>query len=114
QFAAHLGKATHKSKRPGAADASEWKQRIASLPASSRAALREAIEEMHAAQPSQKLDAAAILHLAEGLAVRYALESFQRGNLKVTAVRPLLETLAVPLAPLREILHARERKTSKP
>ncbi|HLW42916.1 MAG TPA: hypothetical protein VKS00_00435, partial [Candidatus Acidoferrales bacterium] len=112
QFAANLGKAAHKSKHPGAADASEWKQGIANLPASSRTALREAIAEMHAAQPSQKLDAAAVLRLAEGLAVRYALEGFQRGNLKVSAVRPLLETLAVPLAPLREILHARERKTS--
>jgi len=68
---------------------------------------------MHAEQPLQKLDAAAILHLAEGLAVRYALESFQRGNLKVNSVRPLLETFAVPLAPLRDILHTRERKTSK-
>ncbi|HVA16115.1 MAG TPA: hypothetical protein VMV59_00225, partial [Candidatus Dormibacteraeota bacterium] len=113
QFAASLGKAAHKSKHPGAADASEWKQRIASLPASSRAALRDAIEEMHAAQPSTKLDAASIFQIAEGLAVRYTLESFQRGNLKVNAVRPLLETLAVPLVPLREILHARERKTSK-
>lgn len=112
QFAAHLGKAAHRPK-PGAADASEWKQRIANLPASSRAALREAIAEMHAAQPSTKLDAAAILHLAEGLAVRYALEDFQRGNLKANAVRPLLETFAVPLAPLRETLRARERKTSK-
>ena len=113
QFAASLGKATHKSKHPGAADASEWKQRIASLPASSRAPLREAIAEMHAAQPSTKLDAGSIFQIAEGLAVRYTLESFQRGNLKVNAVRPLLETFAVPLAPLREILHARERKTSK-
>lgn len=112
QFAANLGKAAHKPKHPGA-DASEWKQRIANLPVSSRAALREAIAEMHAAQPSQKLDVAGILHLAEGLAVRYALESFERGNLKVNAVRPLLETFAVPLAPLREILHARERKASK-
>ena len=113
QFTANLGKAAHKSKRPGAADASEWKQRIANLPASSRAALREAIAEMHAAQPSQKLDAASMFHVAESLAVRYTLESFQRGNLKVSAVRPLLETLAIPLAPLREILYARERKTSK-
>lgn len=113
QFVANLGKAAHKPKHPGAADASEWKQRIANLPASSRAVLREAIAEMHAAQPLQKLDAAAILHLAEGLAVRYALESFQRGNLKVNAVRPLLETFNAPLTPLHEILHARERKTSK-
>jgi len=113
QFTANLGKAAHKPKHPGAADASEWKQRIVNLPASSRAALREAIAEMHAAQPSQKLDAAAIFHVAEGLAVRYTLESFQHGNLKVSAVRPLLETFAVPLAPLREILRARERKTSK-
>ena len=113
QFAANLGKAAHKRKHSGAADASELKQRIANLPSSSRAVLREAIAEMHAAQPSQKLDATAILHLAESLAVRYALESFQRGNLKVNAVRPLLETFAVPLAPLREILHARERKASK-
>ena len=112
QFAANLGKAAHRPK-PGAADASEWKQRIANLPSSSRAALREAIAEMHAAQSSQKIDAAAILHLAEGLAVRYTLESFQRGSLKANAVRPLLETFAVPLAPLREILHARERKASK-
>lgn len=113
QFAANLGKAAHKPKQPGAADASEWKQRIANLPSSSRAVLRENIAEMHAAQPSQKLEAAAILHLAEGLALRYALESFERGNLRVNAVRPLLETFAVPLAPLREILHARERKASK-
>lgn len=113
QFAANWGRTAHKHKHSGAADASEWKQRIANLPSSSRAVLREAIAEMHAAQPSQKLDAAAILHLAEGLAVRYALESLARGNLRVNAVRPLLETFAVPLAPLREILHARERKTSK-
>jgi len=113
QFAANLGKAAHKPKHPGAADASEWKQRIANLPSSSRTVLGEAVAEMHAAQPSRKLDPASIYQIAEGLAVRYALESFQRGNLKVNAVRPLLETFAVPLAPLRDILHTRERKTSK-
>jgi hypothetical protein len=113
EFAANLGKAAHKSKHPGAADASEWKQRIANLPSSSRTVLGEAVAEMHAAQPSRKLDPVSIYQIAEGLAVRYALESFQRGNLKVNAVRPLLETFAVPLAPLRDILHTRERKTSK-
>ncbi|HEV2615824.1 MAG TPA: PilZ domain-containing protein [Candidatus Acidoferrales bacterium] len=113
QFAVNLGKAAHKSKLPSASDASEWKQRIADISPSLRAVLREGFEQMHFAQPPRKVDAAAILDLAEGLAVRYTLERFQRGNLKANAVRPLLEGFAVPLAPLREILQAHERKISK-
>ncbi|MGH9866098.1 MAG: hypothetical protein ACRD4H_11850, partial [Candidatus Acidiferrales bacterium] len=112
EFVANLGKASHKHKRPGANEASEWKQRIANLPASSRAVLHESLAEIHAT-PSKKFDAAAVLCLAEDLAVRYALEHFQRGNFKVSAVRSLLEVFAGPLAPLREVLHVRERKTSK-
>ncbi|HKV28713.1 MAG TPA: PilZ domain-containing protein [Candidatus Acidoferrales bacterium] len=113
QFAANLGEAAHKSRRSGAADVSEWKQRIADLPAASRAVLVEAFAEMNTAQPSRKLNAAAILYLAEGLAVRYVSETFQRGNLKVNRVRPLLEAFAVSLGPLGEILRAHDRKASK-
>ncbi len=54
-----------------------------------------------------------LVRAAEQLAIRYALERFQSGDLKVNAVHHLLEEMGKQMAGLRKILLLHEEKMSK-
>ncbi|HXU18359.1 MAG TPA: hypothetical protein VN708_24845 [Terriglobales bacterium] len=54
-----------------------------------------------------------LIRAAEQLAIRYALERFQSGDLKVNAVRQLLEEMGKQMASLRKLLTRHEERTSK-
>jgi hypothetical protein len=59
-----------------------------------------------------KSDAPVLLRAAEQMAIRYALERFETGDLKVNAVRDLLEDMCRQMSNLRKILHLQEEKMS--
>ena len=54
-----------------------------------------------------------LLRAAEQLAIRYALERFQSGDLKVNAVHQLLEEMGKQMASLRKLLTRHEERMSK-
>ena len=54
-----------------------------------------------------------LMRAAEQLAIRYALERFQSGDLKVNAVHQLLEHLGKQMANLRKLLSLHEEKMAK-
>jgi hypothetical protein len=60
-----------------------------------------------------KADPPLLVRAAEQMAIRYALEHFQSGDLKVNGVHPLLEELSSQMADLRKLLSVHEEKTSK-
>ena len=105
-----LGEA-QQSKNPRL-DQKEWQQRLASLPQNAQVTLRQALAGVAARTPSAKMDEATLLRLAEDLAIRFALDRFQRGEVRVNAVRQMLDRMGHELETLRKLLKAREEKLS--
>jgi len=87
-----------------------WKERMASLPQNAQVTLRQALAGVAAKSPSAKMDEAALLRLAEDLAIKFALDRFQRGEVRVNAVRQMLDRMGHELETLRKLLKAREEK----
>ena len=98
------------SKDFGAMDPAAWQVRISSLPANAQITLRQALATVAAQTPSAKVDEAMLLRLAENLAIRFALDRFQRGEVRVNAVRQMLDKMGHELDTLRKLLKAREEK----
>ena len=87
-----------------------WKQRMSSLPHNAQITLRQALAGVAATSPSAKMDEATLLRLAEDLAIKFALDRFQRGEVRVNAVRQMLDRMGHELETLRKLLKAREEK----
>jgi hypothetical protein len=106
---AQFGEAAN-SKDFGAMDPAAWQVRISSLPANAQVTLRQALATVAAQTPSAKVDESMLLRLAEDLAIRFALDRFQRGEVRVNAVRQMLGKMGQELETLRKLLKAREEK----
>ncbi len=87
-----------------------WKQRMSALPPNAQVTLRQALAGVAATSPSAKMDEATLLRLAEDLAIKFALDRFQRGEVRVNAVRQMLDRMGHELETLRKLLKAREEK----
>ncbi|MGH9747407.1 MAG: PilZ domain-containing protein [Candidatus Acidiferrales bacterium] len=87
-----------------------WQQRMASLPQNAQVTLRQALAGVAATSPSAKMDEGTLLRLAEDLAIKFALDRFQRGEVRVNAVRQMLDRMGHELETLRKLLKAREEK----
>jgi hypothetical protein len=94
-------------------DPTVWQQKLASLPQNAQITLRQALAGVAASTPSAKLDEGALLRLAEDLAIRFALDRFQRGEVRVNAVRQLLERMNHELDTLRKLLKSREERLAQ-
>lgn len=106
---AQFGEATHgKGGQP--LDESIWQQKFAGLPQNAQVTLRQALATVAAQTPSAKVDEGMLLQLAESLAIRFALDRFERGEVRVNAVRQMLEQMGKELETLRKLLKAREEK----
>jgi hypothetical protein len=106
---AQLGEASH-GKNPQQLDQVAWQQKLALLPQNAQVTLRQALAGVAAQSPSAKMDEAMLLRLSEDLAIRFALDRFQRGEVRVNAVRQMLERMGNELDTLRKLLKSREDK----
>jgi hypothetical protein len=106
---AQFGEAAH-AKNAEPLDPVTWQQKLAALPQNAQLTLRQALATVAAQTPSAKVDEAMLLRLAEDLAIRFALDRFQRGEVRVNAVRQMLEKMGHELETLRKLLKAREEK----
>jgi hypothetical protein len=98
------------SNQGGIAGAGAFQQQIAQLPGNAQVTLRQAIAGL-AAQTSQvKPDETMLVQLAEHLAIRFALEQFEHGEVKVNAVRQMLDRMNQEIENLRKILGSHENK----
>jgi hypothetical protein len=109
---AQFGEATQAAGTKGGPlpDQAAWQLNFAALPQNAQVTLRQALATVAAKTPSAKVDEAVLLKLAEDLAIRFALDRFQRGEVRVNAVRQMLDKMGHELGTLRKLLKAREDK----
>ncbi len=104
---AQLGEVSH-GRNPEQLDATAWQQKLAMLPQNAQVTLRQALAGVAAKSPSSKMDEAMLLRLSEDLAIKFALDRFQRGEVRVNAVRQMLDRMGNELDTLRKLLKSRE------
>jgi PilZ domain len=109
---AQFGEATQAAGTKGGPlpDQAAWQLNFAALPQNAQVTLRQALATVAAKTPSAKVDESVLLKLAEDLAIRFALDRFQRGEVRVNAVRQMLDKMGHELGTLRKLLKAREDK----
>ena len=87
---------------------------LAELPESTEDSLQRALAVMAAqVDAGQKIDGTVMLKLAEHLAIRFALDSYERGDIRVNAVREMLERLSSETEKLRKVLGAHEERMER-
>jgi hypothetical protein len=96
---------------PGSVPASLHEE-LSQLPVRAQDVLKQALAELAAKAPDHKPDQSVLIQLAEHLAIRFALERFERGEVKVNAVRQMLDHMNREIDNLRKILGAHEDKMS--
>jgi hypothetical protein len=97
----------------GMAAAGAFQQQVAQLPGSAQDTLKQALAALAAQAPNAKPDESVLVQLAEHLAIRFALERFERGEVKVNAVRQMLDRMNQEIENLRKILGAHEDKMTE-
>lgn len=93
-----------------AAATMEFQDHVTNLPGRSQDLLRNALAEMAEQGKNKKLDQGVLVQLAEHLSIRFALEQFERGEVKVNAVRQMLDRMNHEIESLRQILGQHEDK----
>src|SRR6266436_3478545 len=96
-----------------AAAAGAFQEQMGQLPGRAQDTLKQALASLAAQAPNAKPDESVIVQLAEHLAIRFALERFERGEVKVNAVRQMLDRMNQEIQNLRKILGAHEDKMSE-
>src|SRR5712691_6552817 len=87
-------------------------EELSHLPARAQDILKQALAELAAKTPNARPDQSVLIQLAEHLAIRFALERFERGEVTVNAVRQMLDHMNQEIENLRKILGAHEDKMS--
>ncbi len=90
-----------------------FKEEMAQLPGPAQDLLKQALASLAAQAPNVRPDESLLVQLAEFLAIRFALERFERGEVKVNAVRQMLDRMNQEIDSLRKILGAHEDKMSE-
>ena len=75
--------------------------------------LQQLLETLAAKNSAEKNDTPLLMKAAEHMAIRFAMERFQKGDIKVNAVHQMLEHMSRQMDTLRQILRVHEDKMSK-
>jgi len=94
----------------GVAAAGVFHEQMSKLPGRAQDMLKAALAELASHTPDTKPDQSVLVQLAEHLAIRFALERYEKGEVKVNAVRQMLDRLNQEIESLRKILGAHEDK----
>jgi len=93
-----------------AAAAVEFQDQVTQLPGKAQDLLRSALAQIAEQGKDKKLDQGMLVQLAEHLSIRFALEQFEKGEVKVNAVRQMLDRMNQEIEALRKILGQHEDK----
>ncbi|HLZ90799.1 MAG TPA: hypothetical protein VKQ28_03725 [Candidatus Acidoferrum sp.] len=85
-----------------------FQSRLSALPVRTQYTLQQALAGLAAQAPNEKPDKPMLLKLAEHVAIRFALDSYERGELRVNAVKQLLDRMNAEIEGLRKILASQE------
>jgi hypothetical protein len=91
----------------------EFQDQVVKMPGSAQDVLRDALAGIAEQGKHKKLDQSMLVQLAEHLSIRFALERFERGEVKVNAVRQMLERMNQEIEALRKILGQHEDKMTE-
>ena len=94
-------------------DPSSFQSRLSTLPRRARFTVSQALSALAAQAPNESTDKPTLLKLAEHIAVRFALESYERGDAQVNTIRQMLEEMSTELDGLRNILGAYEQTMTR-
>ncbi len=86
---------------------------ISKTDANTKVNLQQLLQSLAATVPAQQTDTPLLMKAAEHMAIRFALERFQKGEVKVNAVHQMLEHMSRQMDSLRSILRLQEDKMSK-
>jgi hypothetical protein len=78
-----------------------------------RAVLQQMMDKLAANLPADKRDGPVLMRAAEHLAIRFALERYERGEVRVNAVHDMLEHMSRQMDTLRKVLRVHEEKMSR-
>jgi hypothetical protein len=88
-------------------------QELAKMPDNARNILQQALATMAAQAPAAETDQPMLLRLAEHLAIRFALDRFEHGEVRVNAVRDMINRMSQEISALRNILGTHEDRMAK-
>lgn len=91
-------------------DAPTFQSRLSALPVRAQFTLQQALAGLAAQAPTDKPDKPMLLKLAEHVAIRFALDSYEKGELRVNAVKQLLDRMNAEIEALRKILSSQEEQ----
>jgi len=94
-------------------DPHAFQSRLSTLPRRARFTISQALSALAAQAPSESSDRPTLLKLAEHIAIRFALESYERGDIEVNSVRQLLDEMNTELDGLRKIMGVYEEKMAR-
>ena len=106
---AQLGR-SRKDGSSGGMDANTFQSRLSAMPVRSQVTLQQALAGLAAQAPNEKPDRPMLLKLAEHVAIRFALDSYEKGELRVNAVKQLLDRMNTEIEGLRKILTSQEEQ----
>src|SRR6267142_532022 len=89
-------------------DAPTFQSRLSTMPVRAQFTLQQALAGLAAQAPDSKPDKPMLLKLAEHVAIRFALDSYEKGELRVNAVKQLLDRMNTEIEALRMILGTQE------
>jgi hypothetical protein len=91
----------------------EFQDQVTQLPVRAQDTLRNALAGIAEQGKNAKLDEGVLVQLAEHLSIRFALDRFESGEVKVNAVRQMLDRMNAEIDGLRKILGQHEEKMSE-
>jgi hypothetical protein len=94
-------------------DPNAFQSRLSTLPRRARFTISQALSALAAQAPSESSDRPTLLKLAEHIAIRFALESYERGDIEVNSVSQLLDEMNTELDGLRKIMGVYEEKMAR-
>ncbi len=94
-------------------DPQSLQHELAEVDPNTKVNLQQLLASLTANAPQEGADAPLLMKAAEHMAIRFALQRFQSGEVKVNAVHQLLEHMSRQMDTLRRILNVQEDKMSK-
>lgn len=94
-------------------DPAAFQSRLSHLSRRARFTVSQALSALASQAPGEAADKPTLLKLAEHIAVRFAIENYERGDVKVDAVTEVLSDLNKEIDGLRKVLGVYEQKMSE-
>jgi len=91
----------------------DLKKELSETDPNTRLNLQQLLSSLAAKATSEEEDTPLLMKAAEHMAIRFALERYQKGEIKVNAVHQMMEHMSRQMDSLRQILKMQEDKMSK-